>query len=996
MSVEDAAGNTASTTTTVNVDTTAPTLTVDAPDNTNDTTPTITGTTDAEDGTQITITVTDANGDTQTFTATAQNGTYAAEVPNALPEGSYSVSASITDAAGNTATAADSSNVIDTAISNPNDPANPVTAGLDSSSDSGTVGDNLTNDNTPTISGTTEPGATVTISYTDAQGNSQTQSTTADANGNYSIEITNPLADGSNDITVSVEDAAGNTASTTTTVNVDTQADEGRVTVDPIAGDNVINAEEAGEQTQTVSGTAQGGDIAEGDTVTVTVNGNDYTTTVQNDGTWSVDVATSDLIADNSVDVSVASIDAAGNSVTSTASTSVSVDTVPGNLPNGEPMAAPQVSIVDDTNNDGTINANEKDSEVNFEISMPEGVEAGDTLNVNVNGTVTSVEITQNMIDAGKYEGVTTTPDEGQSVVITASITDKQGNTTESSSDSVQVDTVFGDGETLGKLAITDITDNNGDYSSVTMQGTGAIPGDTIKLFYNGGTNASDGEFDNTQEPATDNGHVVTTTVNADGTWSIDISNLDKTPVDDNEFFSVVEYDKDGNSIATDTTHYFHGTYNPASLESADDFVLTGAGNDTIKAEVDDTNDYVVIDGGNGHDVVEFNGNIGDYDIVRQDTDTIIVTKKGTESDSDNNGIGDVYELRNVENLQFGNEAYRVSEDGSIQRWVPEINNVTVDTLTIGTSGNDTHADISDWGVIENGKAVFIQGDVTITTSVFDGDGKQSTLTAWNDHRQLFGQDIGIHKDHIGVGIGDNDDEGLSKGETLVVDIDGANVNKVEFTLDGLGSYFDKDSAYATEVKITAYDADGNIIDIQGGYRDSGSYSDTYSFETDVPVAKFELTTEGGNGTFVVQNMTLSATDTIKIPGHWENVDAENTAQVNELNDGNSLVMEENASIDFGKLAENVENLTQIHMNEGVKLLSLKLDDVLNITGKGNTLVIHGDDSDSVTLKGNWEKGDTQAVDGNEFTVYQGCGADGSTASVLIDINQNNIHIDES
>ena len=400
----------------------------------------------------------------------------------------------------------------------------------------------------------------------------------------------------------------------------------------------------------------------------MTVNGNDYTTTVQNDGTWSVDVATSDLIADNSVDVSVASSDAAGNSVTSTASTSVSVDTVPGNLPNGEPMAAPQVSIVDDTNNDGTINANEKDSEVNFEISMPEGVEAGDTLNVDVNGTVTSVEITQNMIDAGKYEGVTTTPDEGQSVVITASITDKQGNTTESSSDSAQVDTVFGDGEILGKLAITDITDNNGDYSSVTMHGTGAIPGDTIKLFYNGGTNASDGEFDDTQEPATVNSQVVTTTVNDDGTWSIDISNLDKTPVNDNEFFSVVEYDKDGNTIATATTHYYHGTYNPAGLESEDDFVLTGAGNDTIIANVNDTNDYVMIDGGNGQDIVEFAGSINDYNIVRQDADTVIVTKKGTGSDSenDNDNIGDVYELRNVENLKFGGTIYNVTESGEI------------------------------------------------------------------------------------------------------------------------------------------------------------------------------------------------------------------------------------------------------------------------------------------------------------------------------------------
>ncbi|MDD3816780.1 MAG: Ig-like domain-containing protein, partial [Thiovulaceae bacterium] len=67
---------------------------------------------------------------------------------------------------------------------------------------------------------------------------------------------------------------------------VDTTAEAGTVTVNDIAGDNVINNAESQNPTTTVSGTATGGDISTGDTVTVTVNGNDYTTTVNEDGTY--------------------------------------------------------------------------------------------------------------------------------------------------------------------------------------------------------------------------------------------------------------------------------------------------------------------------------------------------------------------------------------------------------------------------------------------------------------------------------------------------------------------------------------------------------------------------------------------------------------------------------------------------------------------------------------------------------------------------------------
>merc|ERR1711916_18751 len=153
------------------------------------------------------------------------------------------------------------------------------------------------------------------------------------------------VADNSVEVKVESSDAAGNsvTSEASRDITVDTSAQAGTVSVDTIAGDDIINASESGSQTISVSGNASGGDISSGDNVTVIVNGTEYTTTVAEDGTYSVDVATSDLVADNSVEVKVESSDAAGNSVTSEASRDITVDTQ---------VDTPTITNVVDTNGD--------------------------------------------------------------------------------------------------------------------------------------------------------------------------------------------------------------------------------------------------------------------------------------------------------------------------------------------------------------------------------------------------------------------------------------------------------------------------------------------------------------------------------------------------------------------------------------------------------------------------------------------------------------------
>ncbi|WP_230083219.1 Ig-like domain-containing protein, partial [Vibrio cholerae] len=150
-------------------------ITVDAPDNTNDTTPTIIGTTDAPAGSTVTLVVTDADGNEQTLTATVQpDGSYSVEVTTPLAEDSYTVTATVTDPAGNTGTATDDGSVDVTA------PEVTVHAP-----------DN-TNDTTPTIIGTTDApaGSTVTLVVTDADGNEQTLTATVQPDGSYSVDVT--------------------------------------------------------------------------------------------------------------------------------------------------------------------------------------------------------------------------------------------------------------------------------------------------------------------------------------------------------------------------------------------------------------------------------------------------------------------------------------------------------------------------------------------------------------------------------------------------------------------------------------------------------------------------------------------------------------------------------------------------------------------------------------------------------------------------------------
>ncbi|MEB5555631.1 Ig-like domain-containing protein, partial [Vibrio cholerae] len=294
-------------------------ITVDAPDNINDTTPTITGTSDAPAGSAVTLVVTDANGNQQTLSAIVQpDGTFSVDVATPLAEGFYTVTATVTDPVGNTGTATDDGSVDVTA------PVITVDAP-----------DN-TNDTTPTITGTTDApaGSIVTLLVTDTDGNEQTLTATVQPDGSYSVDVTTPLAEGNYKVDASVTDTAGNNGTATDDGSVDITPPELGINLDPIVvgGDNTVNKAEADDKASvTLSGTVSG-DAKVGDTITLTLGDKStLTTQVVDLGNGQLGFSTSTtadkLVGGNSITAEITVTDAAGNSSTATDTENYAVDT---------------------------------------------------------------------------------------------------------------------------------------------------------------------------------------------------------------------------------------------------------------------------------------------------------------------------------------------------------------------------------------------------------------------------------------------------------------------------------------------------------------------------------------------------------------------------------------------------------------------------------------------------------------------------------------------
>jgi hypothetical protein len=455
VTATDAAGNPASVSQSLVIDTTAPTLmigTVAIDDVINAVEHgaglVISGTTaGAANGQVVTVSL---NGKSYAGTvigasgANLSGGTWSVAIDAsdvaALTDGraNYSVAANVADIAGNVAT--DSHTIsVDTIA-----PAVAITSG------------GLTNLATPVVSGTAEAGASVSVTVGGA-----TYATTASAGGTWSVDTATAAlvsgmlslnANGANAVSVTATDAAGNPASVSQSLVIDTTAPS--ITIATTALDNVINAAEHGAAV-TLSGTTSG--VEDGRAVTISLAGVNYTATVSGN-TWTVIVPQGDVasLSDGTTyTVTVDVSDAAGNAAVQ-ATQSLRVD-----------MLAPTLAI-STVAGDNILNAGERGSDLVISGTAA-GAEDGQTVTVTLNGKSYTGSVANGSWSVTVRQADAAALTDGAAYQITVDGTDAAGNAATQAAGSLAVDlTLSGSLATLGALGVATLSN----ASNITVTGT--------------------------------------------------------------------------------------------------------------------------------------------------------------------------------------------------------------------------------------------------------------------------------------------------------------------------------------------------------------------------------------------------------------------------------------------------------------------------------------------------------------------------------------------
>ncbi|QVP45463.1 Ig-like domain repeat protein [Salmonella enterica subsp. salamae] len=333
-----------------------------------------------------------------------------------VANGSHTLTVEATDAAGNKATQK-LEFTIDTMLSEP-------TIALDSTDDSGTKGDNLTNVNKPTfILGNIDADARYVTVEVQHGGTKETLTATKGATGIWSVIPTGTWADGSYTLTVKVEDEAGNVKhSTPLTVTVDTQITINNVELvndSGVKGDNLTN--DANPQFR----------------ITVPVDVSEVSLSIDGGVTWvkAMQSATQGVwnytwpktVADGDYTLTVKATDNAGNTVTKTLD--FTIDTT---------LSTPVIVLdsVDDSGVQGDNMTNRAQPTFNLQHIDDDAVRV--TVSVEHGGVTTTFGATK---DAG---GWTFTPPASWTdgdYTLSVSVEDAAGNTSHSASLKVTIDT---------------------------------------------------------------------------------------------------------------------------------------------------------------------------------------------------------------------------------------------------------------------------------------------------------------------------------------------------------------------------------------------------------------------------------------------------------------------------------------------------------------------------------------------------------------------------
>jgi hypothetical protein len=343
----------------------------------------------AEDGQTATITIVNgANAIRDTFTATVTGNAWSVGVSPeqalALADGNYTVQADVSDAAGNPASPATQSLTVDETP-----PSVPSALVLAPVSDSGVLGDTITNVALPTVTGSAEAGSTVTL----FDGTTLLGSGTADAaTGAWSITATTALSPGANTLVAQATDGPGNTsaASDPLTITLDTTAATvSSVTASP--GTSDLNAGKVVTLTLALSKAVNV--VTTGGTPSLSLNGGGVANYVSGSGTASLVFGYTVGAGQNTADLAVTGSSLNGGTITDPAGNAVdlsgAVTNPSGTLQIDTTVPTIAVALIA---GDNTVNAGE--AAAGFAIT-------GTTLGVE-NGriaTITIVDGAQTTID---------------------------------------------------------------------------------------------------------------------------------------------------------------------------------------------------------------------------------------------------------------------------------------------------------------------------------------------------------------------------------------------------------------------------------------------------------------------------------------------------------------------------------------------------------------------------------------------------------------------
>ncbi|WP_326471807.1 Ig-like domain-containing protein [Enterobacter wuhouensis] len=878
-SVSDKAGNPASVDRTLTVDVTVPAVTINtvAGDDVINITEhaqaqIVSGTaTGAAAGDKVTVTI---GGQTYTTVLDAA-GNWSVGVPasviSALQDGTATVTASVTDAAGNTGSG--SHNVT-------------VDTGLPSVAFNAISGDNVLNavekGQDLSVTGTSANLAEGTVVTVTLNGKQYTGTTAAD--GSWSLTV--PAADlaglGEANYTLSAAatNGVGNSISNTANLQVDTALPT--VTINTVAGDNVINAAEVAAG-QTLSGKVANAEA--GNTVTVTLGGNSYTATVQNDLTWSVNVPESVLTALGNGDLTVSATVTNGHGNTGAGEREISIDaSLPG-------------LRVDTVAGDDVINSIEHTQNLIITGSS-DGLATGTTLTVTVNGKTYAASVLAN----GTWSAAIPAADVGALAAGTVTVTVA--------------------GQSTAGNPVTISHDVTVDLAAVAVSINAIATDDVINAAEKGADLVLSGSTSNVEEnqtvTITFGGKSYTAKVDADGNWTATVPSADLNGLKDGDASVQVSVTNvNGNSASAGREYSVDATAPAVSIDTvAGDNVINGseaaAGVDISGATTAEVGQTVTVTlGGKSYTAQVQQGGVWSVNVPGTDlsalADNGYTVQVSVSDDAGNPGsAGKAITLDTTPptvsfNVVAGDNVINSVEHGQAQIVSGTATGASVGdklVITIGSNQYTTTVDASGkWsvGVPASVISALNDGTVTISATITDGAGNSSTQT----------HDVVVNTASVALTVntvsGDDVINAAEAGSSLVISGSSAQFasgTQVTVTLNGktYTATIQNDGTWTTTVPVADVGAlaDGAsyqvTVSAQDSVGNSASATHGISVDTTAPVvsiaalsgddmlnaaeARLPLTVHGSSSAEAGQTVTVTLggktyTATVANDGTW-------------------------------------------------------------------------------------------------------------------------------